>query len=97
HAGDVANVVDAAAYSVSKKGLQLTADDCPPLLRTQVIVSNVISNCEARNEAAFTLLQQNRIRGAILVGAWVQYVEGDYKILRLESEPDASEDKVALF
>ena len=97
HAGAVAIAVDAAAYSVSKKGLQLTADDCPPLLRTQVIVSNVVSDCEARNEAAFDLLLQHRIRGAILAGAWAQYVEGDYKVLRPNNKPDAGGDKIAPF
>jgi hypothetical protein len=82
HAGAIATAVEAAASSVSKKGLQLTSDDCPPLLRTQVIVGNVVSDCEARNEAAFDLLERHRIRKAILAGAWVQYVEGDYKALR---------------
>jgi len=97
HAGAVAIAVDAAAHSVSKKGLQLTADDCPPLLRTQVIVSNVVTDCEARNEAAFDLLQQHRIRGVILAGAWVQYVGNDYKTLRLNDESDADGEKVAPF
>ena len=97
HAGAVAIAVDAAAYSVSKKALQLTADDCPPLLRTQVIVSNLVTDCEARNEAAFDLLQQHRIHLAILAGAWVQYVQGDYKVLRPNNEPDAGGDKVAPF
>jgi peptidoglycan/LPS O-acetylase OafA/YrhL len=97
HAGAIATAVDAAASSVSKKGLQLTSDDCPPLLRTQVIVGNVVSDCEARNEAAFDLLLRHRIRKAILAGAWVQYVEGDYKALRPNNEPDADGDKVAAF
>ena len=97
HAGAVAIAVDAAAYSVSKKGLQLTADDCPPLLRTQVVISNLVTDCEARNEAAFDLLQQHRIHLAILAGAWVQYVQGDYKVLRPNNEPDAGGDKVAPF
>jgi peptidoglycan/LPS O-acetylase OafA/YrhL len=97
HAGAVAIAVDTAAYSVSKKGLQLTADDCPPLLNTQIIISNVVSDCEARNEAAFDLLLQHRIRRAILAGAWVQYVEGHYKVLRPNNEPEADGDKVATF
>jgi peptidoglycan/LPS O-acetylase OafA/YrhL len=97
HAGAIAIAVDAAANSVSKKGLQLTADDCPPLLRTQVIVGNVVSDCEARNEVAFNLLLRHRIRKAILAGAWVQYVEGDYKALRPNDERRADADKVAPF
>lgn len=97
HAGALAIAVDRAARSVSKKGLQLTADDCPPLLRTQVIVGNVASDCEARNDAAFGLLLQHRIRRAILAGAWVQYVEGDYKELRPNNERNRDGDKVAAF
>jgi peptidoglycan/LPS O-acetylase OafA/YrhL len=97
HAGAIAIAVNAAANSVSKKGLQLTADDCPPLLRTQVIVGNVMSDCEARNEMAFDLLLRHRIRKAILAGAWVQYVEGDYKALRPNDERKADGDKVAAF
>jgi hypothetical protein len=97
HAGALAIAVGAAASSVSKTGLQLTADDCPPLLMTQVIVDHVASDCEARNEAAFDLLLQHRIRRAILAGAWVQYAEGDYKVLRSNDEPDADGDKSASF
>jgi hypothetical protein len=55
-----------------------------------------VSDCEARNEAAFDLLLRHRIRKAILAGAWVQYVEGYYIALRPNNEPDADGDKVTL-
>lgn len=96
HAGAIALAVGAAASSVGRNGLQLTADDCPPLLRTQVRIRHVATDCEARNEAVLALLRQHRIRRVILAGAWVQYLD-DYKTLRLTNEPTAKDDAVGLF
>jgi hypothetical protein len=95
HAGAVAMAVDGAARDLGKKGLQLTSDDCLPLLRTRVILNGEATDCEARNEAGFELMRQLGIRRAILVGAWVQYA-GDYnKVLRPSGEQAAVEDDVA--
>lgn len=95
HAGAIGIAVGAAANSVGKKGLQLTADDCPPLLRTQVRIRHGATDCEASNEAALALLRQHRIRRVILAGAWVQYLD-DYKTLRLTNEPNVKDDSVGL-
>jgi peptidoglycan/LPS O-acetylase OafA/YrhL len=96
HAGAIAIAVGGAANSVSKKGLQLTADDCPPLLRTQVRIQRVLTDCEARNEAALALLQQHGIRRVILASAWVQYL-GDYKTVRPSNALNETDDNVASF
>jgi len=96
HAGAIAKAVGAAASSVGKKGLQLTSDDCPPLLHTQVRIELVPTDCEARNEAAFDLLRKHRIRQVILEAAWVQYLS-DYKVLRSTSEPSVTGEPVASF
>jgi len=95
HAGAVAIAVDKAGLTASKKGLQFTADNCPPLLGTQVVVSHVVTDCDARNEATFDLLQQHQIHRVILAGAWVQYVEDDAKELRPTNEPDVGKDRAA--
>jgi hypothetical protein len=95
HAGAVAIAVDKAGLTVSKKGLQLTTDNCPPLLGTQVVVSRVVTDCEARNQATFDLLRQHRIDRVILAGAWVQYIEDDAKELRPGNEPEVDKDKAA--
>jgi hypothetical protein len=97
HAGAVATAVDAAAGSVGRKGLQLTSDNCPPLLRTQILVDREMRDCEARNEAALALMQQFHIRRAILVGAWVQYMDGYDKTLRLRDSLEATENDVVKF
>ena len=59
-----------------KKGLQLTSDNCPPLLRIDIIINNVVTDCEVRNAAAFERVKKHHIHRVILVGAWVQYVDG---------------------
>lgn len=74
HAGAIAKALDEAAREVGQKGLQLTSDNCPPALDTQVFVRGAITDCEARNAAALDLLRQHRIRRVILAGQWVQYV-----------------------
>ena len=96
HAGAIAIAVGAVANSGGRTGLQLTTDDCPPLLTTRVRIRNQLTDCEARNEAAFALLRQHRIRRVILAGAWVQYV-GDYKTVELSIEQNVTDDTVASF
>ncbi len=96
HAGAIAIAVGAVANSAGKTGLQLTTDDCPPLLRTQVRIRHQLTDCEARNEAAFALLRQHRIRQVVLAGAWVQYID-DYKTVELSIEPNVTNDTVASF
>jgi hypothetical protein len=88
--------VDAAAISVLKKGLQLTTDNCPPLLHIQVILRNRQTDCQARNDIALNLLDQYRIRRVILAGAWAQYVDGD-KELKPGRQHAAAKDNLAVF
>lgn len=96
HAGAIAITVGGAANSGGKTGLQLTTDDCPPLLKTRVRIGRQLNDCETRNEAAFALLQKHRIRQVILAGAWVQYI-GDNKTVELSIEPNVTDDTVASF
>jgi peptidoglycan/LPS O-acetylase OafA/YrhL len=95
HAAAVAVGVDAAARGLAQKGLQLTASNCPPLLQAQVVLAGAPTDCAARNEAAFDLLRQHRIRRVLLVGAWVQYLGDDDKVLRLDSAPDMAVNSAA--
>ena len=76
-AGSMASVVDSAAHSTEKKGLQLTAAACPPLLQTHVIARHRPTDCYDRNEAAFHLLQQYGIRHVIIEGEWEWYADGE--------------------
>jgi peptidoglycan/LPS O-acetylase OafA/YrhL len=87
HGGAVAAAVDAVGREIAQKGLQLTSDNCVPLLNTQVFHNGAMTDCEARNEAAFALLKQHGIRRVMLIGAWAQYLGDDDKVLRLATEP----------
>ena len=90
HAGAVAGAVDAVGRDLLLKGLQLTSDDCLPVLGVDVVLNGAVTDCAARNEATFALLPQHHVRQVILAGAWVQYL-GDYnKVLRLLGGADAS-------
>ena len=90
HAGAVAGAVDAVARELGQKGLQLTSDNCLPVLGTEVILNGAVTDCEARNEATFDLLRQHRVRRVILAGAWIQYL-GDYdKVLRMGGKAKAA-------
>jgi peptidoglycan/LPS O-acetylase OafA/YrhL len=97
HAGALGMAVDTAAINVSKKGLQLTADNCPPLLRTHVILRNKETDCNARNDIALDLLHQHRIRRVILASAWSQYLGRGDKELKPVREPAAAKDNRAVF
>jgi peptidoglycan/LPS O-acetylase OafA/YrhL len=97
HAGAVAGAVDAVGQELGQKGLQLTADNCPPLLRTQVFVNGALSDCEARNETALTLLRQHHVRRVLLVGAWVQYLGNYDQAIRPSDEPSAAINNTAAF
>jgi SGNH domain (fused to AT3 domains) len=90
HAGALAGAIDAVGRDLLLKGLQLTSDDCLPVLGVDVVLNGAVTDCAARNEATFTLLRQHHVRQVILAGAWVQYL-GDYnKVLRLSGGADAS-------
>jgi peptidoglycan/LPS O-acetylase OafA/YrhL len=90
HAGAVAEVVDAVGRDFLLKGLQLTSDDCLPVLGVDVVLNGAVTDCAARNEATFALLTQHHVRQVILAGAWIQYL-GDYdKVLHLLGRADAS-------
>jgi hypothetical protein len=92
HAAAVAGAVDALGRDIGRKGLQLTSDNCLPLLGTQVFHNGAMTDCEARNEAALGLLRRHRVRRVLLIGAWVQYL-GDYdKVLRLSDAPSTPVD-----
>jgi peptidoglycan/LPS O-acetylase OafA/YrhL len=90
HAGAVAEAVDAVGRDLLLKGLQLTSDDCLPVLGVDVVLNGAMTDCADRNEATFVLLTQHHVRQVILAGAWFQYL-GDYnKVLRLLGGADAS-------
>jgi peptidoglycan/LPS O-acetylase OafA/YrhL len=90
HAGALAGAIDAVGRDLSLKGLQLTSDDCLPVLGVDVVLDGAVTDCAARNEATFTLLRQHHVRQVNLAGAWFQYL-GDYnKALRLLDGADAS-------
>ena len=55
HAGAIGEAVAAAAKEVTKRGLQFTSDNCPPLLDTNIVVDKTVTDCGARNAAAFEL------------------------------------------
>lgn len=76
-AGSMASVVDSAARSTEKKGLQLTTAACPPLLQTHIVVRHRSTDCYARNEAAFHLLRKYGIRHVIIEGEWEWYADGE--------------------
>jgi peptidoglycan/LPS O-acetylase OafA/YrhL len=93
HAGAIGMAVGDAARSAGKKGLQFTADCCPPLLDTEVMSDRARSGCEERNELAFDLMRQLGIRRAILAGAWVQYTGVNERIfLRMAKKPSDGEN-----
>ncbi len=81
HAGAMAGAVDAVGRELGQKGLQLTSDNCLPVLGTEVVVNGAVTDCTALNEATFDMLRQHGVRRAILAGAWIQYL--DDKVLRL--------------
>lgn len=90
HAGALAGTIDAVGRDLLLKGLQLTSDDCLPVLGVDVVLNGAVTDCAARNEAAFILLTQHHVRQAILVGSWFQYL-GDYnKVLRPSGGADTS-------
>jgi peptidoglycan/LPS O-acetylase OafA/YrhL len=90
HAGALAEAVDAVGRDLLLKGVQLTSDDCLPVLGVDVVLDGAVTDCAARNEAAFVLLSQRHVRQVILAGAWFQYL-GDYnKVLRSLGGADAS-------
>ena len=75
--------LDAVGRDLLRKGLQLTSDDCLPVLGVDVVLNGAVTDCAARNEATFALLLQHHVRRVILASAWFQYL-GDYnKVLRL--------------
>jgi hypothetical protein len=85
----VAEAVDAVGHDLLLEGLQLTSDDCLPVLGVDVVLNGAVTDCADRNEATFVLLTHN-VRLVILPGAWIQYL-GDYnKVLRLLGGADAS-------
>jgi peptidoglycan/LPS O-acetylase OafA/YrhL len=97
HAGADAVAVDAAAKRAAKKGIQLTADNCPPLLDTEVLVRRGHNDCEARNERGLELIAKHHISRVILAGQWIQYVLGrpDIALRRHDSLPWAIDDVTA--
>ena len=82
HAGHIAGAVDAVGRDLSLKGLQITSDNCLPLLGVEVVLNGAVTDCTARNEAAFTLLRQHAVRRVFLAGAWVQYIDSADMFLR---------------
>jgi len=76
-AGSLAQAVDSVGKSAGIKVLQLTADNCPPLLQTQVISSRELTDCESRNDIALELIDARHISHVLMVGQWFQYTSGD--------------------
>jgi hypothetical protein len=98
HAGVLAKAVGQAAQAAGKKGLQLTADNCPPLLGTVVIIDRAVTDCDARNDIALDLLRKHHIQRVILAGQWLQYTGLDEtKAVRPRVEPHTGEDEAGLF
>ena len=75
--GSMASVVDSAARSAERKGLQLTIAACPPLLQTYVVVRHRQTKCSERNDAAVGLLQRFGIRHVIMEADWQWYADGE--------------------
>ena len=92
HAGAIGEAVASAANSVMKKGLSFTSDNCPPLLHTDIIVDKTVTDCEARNAAAFDLVKKRQIHRVILAGAWTQYLDG--KTVRSRDASEGNRDPV---
>jgi peptidoglycan/LPS O-acetylase OafA/YrhL len=88
HAGAVAGVVDTVGRDISLKGLQLTSDDCLPVLGVNVVLGGAVTDCAARNEATYVLLTEHRVRQVVMEGAWFQYLGTDGKSLRLSNGTD---------
>jgi peptidoglycan/LPS O-acetylase OafA/YrhL len=97
HAGALAFAMDAAAKNRSRKGLQLTVDNCPPLLATKVTVRQETRNCEALNIAGLALIQQLRIRQVFLSGQWIQYIAGKPDIVIELNDAGDSRDPAVVF
>src|SRR5262249_4802023 len=82
--------VDAVGRELGQKGLQVTSDNCLPVLGVQVVINGAASDCEARNTATFDLFRRHRIRRVILAAAWVQYLGSHDKVLRLGGDAKAA-------
>ena len=97
HAGAITHLLATIGRDIGQKGLQLTSDNCIPLLQAQVFLNGVATDCGARNEAAFEILRRYRVRRVILAAAWVQYL-GDFdKVLGLSDALDAPAGSIATF
>jgi peptidoglycan/LPS O-acetylase OafA/YrhL len=96
HAGAIGAATDTAGHQTEKRGLQLTADSCPPLLGMRIFDQGGETHCEAYNDAALRLVRQLGIRQAILAGAWIQYVAAPGTVIRLRQDPGSASDNLAV-
>jgi len=96
-AGALSKAVGDAAKSANRKGVQLSTDNCPPLLHTAVISERRETDCEALNDAALALIRKLGVRRVILVGQWFQYAVGDESDIALRLHDASPDDPAAVF